>query len=117
MGSGMYGVQVIGVQNHTLAINYNATLKDFESIQLYLLFIGDMTTFGVTYGISIFAAAYGVTNFFRIHRERFRNDEFELTDSQIIKMFLFNVQFWSLHNANINQCLRLADLNFLLQTI
>ena len=34
---------------------------------------------------------YGVTNFFRVHRERFISGAFEITDCKIIKMFLVNV--------------------------
>ena len=75
----------------TMPIKYTASREDFEYIQLYGLVIGDMATFGVTYGISIFAAAYGVTNFFRLHRERFRNGDLELTDCNIIGMLLLNV--------------------------
>ena len=55
--------------NHSdnfLSIEYGASKEDLQSIQLYLLFIGDKATFLCTYAISIFAAAYGVTKFFRL---------------------------------------------------
>lgn len=52
--------------NHFLASEYNSTLVDTKSVQLYLLFVGDKNTFMATYSISIFAAAYGATKFLRL---------------------------------------------------
>ena len=54
--------------NHTLHLQYDASLQDFEAIQLYLLFIGNQWIFLTTYIISIFAAVYGVTKFFMLSR-------------------------------------------------
>ena len=52
--------------NDFLASEYNATLVDIKSVQLYLLFVGDKSTFMATYSISIFAAVYGATKFSRL---------------------------------------------------
>ena len=53
-----------------LSSGYDASKEDLQGIQLYLLFIGDKATFLCTYAISIFAAAYGVTKFFRLSYSR-----------------------------------------------
>ena len=55
---------------HFLAIEYGASREDLQNIQLYLLFIGDKAVFLGTYAISVFAAAYGVTKFFRLSYSR-----------------------------------------------
>ena len=53
-------------KSHFLSIEYDASKTDLQGIQLYLLFIGDNFIFLTTYAISIFAAAYGVSKFFRL---------------------------------------------------
>ena len=54
-----------------LFTEYGASLEDVQSFQLYFLFIGSKTTFLTTYIISILAAAYGVTKFFRLGKAAF----------------------------------------------
>lgn len=66
--------------NHTLSIEYKATLEDFKAIQLHLLFIGNHAIFLTTYAISIFASTYGVTKFFIFSRASFiEKDQIHIT--------------------------------------
>ena len=60
---------VLDDSNH-LSEQYGASMADLKSIQLYLLFIGDKAVFLSTYAISIIAAAYGVSKFFRLSYSR-----------------------------------------------
>ena len=60
--------------NHSLSLKYEASLEDFKSIQLYLLFIGNQAVFLSTFILSIFASSYGVTKFFRLSRAKFIED-------------------------------------------
>ena len=51
-------------------VDYGATEETLRSIQMYLLVIGSYGIFMSTYVISIIAAAYGVTKFFRLGHAR-----------------------------------------------
>ena len=64
--------------NDSLVIEYDATLEDLKKIQLYRLFIGDYDVFMSTYIISIIAATYGVTKFFRLGHARHTHDVFSV---------------------------------------
>ena len=57
-------------RNHSLVHNYDATLNDLKVIQMHRLVIGNRELFYSTYLISIFAAAYGVSKFFRLSHSR-----------------------------------------------
>ena len=56
--------------NSTLAQNYDASLEDLKVIQMHKLVIGNYSLFISTYGISIVAACYGVTKFYRLGHAR-----------------------------------------------
>ena len=55
---------------HPLVQEYDAKKEDLQSLQMYLLVIGNYGLFISTYLISIIAAAYGVTKFFRLGHAR-----------------------------------------------
>ena len=56
--------------NHSLVKDYDATLADLKVIQMHRLVIGNRELFMLTYLISIIAAAYGVSKFFRLGYSR-----------------------------------------------
>ena len=56
--------------NNPLTLENGATEEDFKLIQMYLLVIGNYPLFVSTYIISIFAATYGVSKFFRLGHAR-----------------------------------------------
>ena len=56
--------------NHTLSVQYGASLADFKSIQLYLLFVGNQAVFLATFILSILGSSYGVTKFFRLSQAK-----------------------------------------------
>ena len=56
--------------NHTLVQQFGANLGDLKQIQMHRLVIGNSELFISTYLISIFAAAYGVSKFFRLGQAR-----------------------------------------------
>ena len=56
--------------NSSLAQQYNATQDDLRLIQVHKLVIGDYQLFASTYAISILAACYGITKFFRLSHAR-----------------------------------------------
>ena len=66
------------LESSFLMYEYDASVTDMKNIQLYLLFIGDTSIFLSTYALSIFAAAYGVSKFFRLsyfrHCDVFRSN-------------------------------------------
>ena len=76
--------------SHFLHQDYDASKGDLINIQLYLLFIGDKYVFLSTYCISIFAAAYGITKFFRLSYSRHCNDgdEYKLNVKTFCVTFL-----------------------------
>ena len=53
-----------------LVKNYSATPHDLEFIKMHLLVIGNYHLFISTYLVSVGAAAYGVTKFFRLSHAR-----------------------------------------------
>ena len=55
---------------HPLTQNYNAKEADMRAIQMYLLVIGNYSLFISTYMVSIIAAIFGVTKFFRLGHAR-----------------------------------------------
>ena len=56
--------------NSSLTQQYNATQDDLKVFQMNKLVIGDYQLFVSTYVISIFAACYGITKFFRLSHAR-----------------------------------------------
>ena len=58
------------LNKHILVQDFSATQEDLEAIQMYLLVIGNHGLFISTYIISIIAAAYGITKFFRLGHAR-----------------------------------------------
>ena len=53
-----------------LVEEYNATQEDMKVIQMHLLVIGNYGMFISTYIISIGAAVYGISKFFRLGNAR-----------------------------------------------
>ena len=72
----MYANRSLDYKDHFLFVQYAASIYDFKSIQLYLLFIGNPASFYLTYIISIVAACYGITKFFRLSRAKIIRDKF-----------------------------------------
>ena len=68
--------------NSTLAIDNDATLDDLKVIQMHRLVIGNYSLFISTYGISIAAACFGMTKFFRLSHAR-------MTKKIFTKKFLY----------------------------
>ena len=62
----------------SLSQEYNATLDDLKLIQMHKLVIGNYSMFASTYAISIAAACYGITKFFRLSHARMATRIFTL---------------------------------------
>ena len=73
--------------NHNLTIHYNATQHDMERIQMHLLVIGNYELFISTYVISVIAAAYGMSKFFRLGHARITSS---LMSRKFVLLCLFN---------------------------
>ena len=69
-----YFMQNANSTNHFLSLEYGASKEDFQKIQLYLFFIAHKSMFLSTYLISIFAAAYGISKYFRVSYSRHCDD-------------------------------------------
>jgi len=77
-------------RNNTLVTDFTASKEDLKRIQLFLLFIGNVGIYMATYIISIFAAANGVTKFFRLSHSRFTGG---FTSGSFIGTFIITTIF------------------------
>ena len=66
----------IEYSEHPLAQRYDATLDDLKVIQMNKLVVGNYELFVSTYAISILAATYGISKFFRLGHARIVKDMF-----------------------------------------
>ena len=72
--------------DNQLLQGFNTTMDDIKDIQMYRLVIGNYELFTSTYVLSIIAAAYGISKFFRLGHARIIHNTVELVSTSVVNM-------------------------------